>query len=84
MEKTGLSAGFHYRGRMSSNADKVKADKVKNSPEVPKVVVIKKTRTSLPKLFLRTVYWILILTILAVILYITAETFLTIYKHTAT
>jgi hypothetical protein len=60
------------------------SEKAKTAPPVPKVVVVKKTRTSLPKLFLRTVYWVLILSILAVVLYITADTVLTIYKHTAT
>jgi hypothetical protein len=64
---------------MSSNSEKAKAQAV-----APKVVVVKKTRTSLPKLFLRTVYWVLILTIISVVLYITADTVLTIYKHTAT
>jgi hypothetical protein len=60
------------------------SEKAKTAPAVPTVVVVKKTRTSLPKLFLRTVYWVLILSILSVVLYITADTFLTIYKHTAT
>ncbi len=60
------------------------SEKAKTAPAVPKVVVVKKTRTSLPKLFLRTVYWVLILSILSVVLYITADTVLTIYKHTAT
>jgi hypothetical protein len=64
---------------MSSNSEKAKT-----TAAPAKVVVVKKTRTSLPKLFLRTVYWVLILAILAVVLYITADTVLTIYKHTAT
>jgi hypothetical protein len=64
---------------MSSNSEKTKT-----TAAPAKVAVVKKTRTSLPKLFLRTVYWVLILAILAVVLYITADTVLTIYKHTAT
>ncbi len=55
----------------------------KQTAEPAKVVVVKKTRTSLSKLFLRTIYWVLIVLIISVVLYITAETVLTIYKHTA-
>lgn len=56
----------------------------KHTAEPAKVVVVKKTRTSLSKLFLRTIYWVLIVLIISVVLYISAETVLTIYKQTAT
>ena len=44
-------------------------------------VVVKKTRTSLLKLFLRTVYWVAIVGIVSAVLYISADTAMTIYKH---
>ncbi len=56
------------------------ADDLKN-PGITKRVIVRKVRTSPVKVFLRAVYWLLTLTILAVVLYISFEAGWLIYKN---
>lgn len=56
------------------------ADELKN-PGITKRVVVRKVRTSPVKVFLRVVYWLLTLTILAVVVYISFEAGWLIYKN---
>jgi|GEM_PF-2575208 len=68
---------------MSKAVDKAAekpAEDLKN-PGITKRVVVRKVRTSPVKLFLRAVYWLLTLTILAVVLYISFEAGWLIYKN---
>ncbi len=68
---------------MSKAADKPadkSADELKN-PGITKRVVVRKVRTSPVKVFLRAVYWLLTLTIVAVVLYISFEAGWLIYKN---
>ena len=53
------------------------------NPGITKKVVVKRTRTSPVKVFLRTVYWLITLSILAIVLYISFEAGWMIYKNTA-
>jgi hypothetical protein len=68
---------------MSKSADKP-ADKTNEdlrNPGITKRVVVRKVRTSPIKLFLRTVYWLITLAILAVVIYISFEAGWLIYKN---
>ena len=53
------------------------------NPGITKKVGVKRTRTSPVKVFLRTVYWLITLSILAIVLYISFEAGWMIYKNTA-
>ncbi len=52
------------------------------NPGITKKVVVKRTRTSPVKVFLRTVYWLITLSILAIVLYISFEAGWMVYKNT--
>ncbi len=68
---------------MSKSVDKPadKAAEDLKNPGITKRVVVRKVRTSPVKVFLRAVYWLLTLTILAVVLYISFEAGWLIYKN---
>ncbi len=61
---------------------KPQADEQRNSG-ITKKVVVKRTRTSPVKVFLRAVYWLIILSVVAIVLYISFEAGWMIYKNTA-
>ncbi len=53
------------------------------NPGITKKVAVRRTRTSLVKVFLRTVYWLITLAIIAIVLYISFEAGWMIYKNSA-
>ncbi len=53
------------------------------NPGITKKVAVKRTRTSPVKVFLRSVYWLITLAVIAIVLYISFEAGWMIYKNTA-
>lgn len=65
-----------------TDPQKPAAEEQRNSG-ITKKVVVKRTRTSPVKVFLRTVYWLITLAVIGIVLYISFEAGWMIYKNTA-
>lgn len=66
---------------MSKPTEKPNAAEAPANPGITKRVSVRKTRTSPVKVFLRAVYWLLILSVLAVVVYISFEAGWLIYSN---
>jgi len=59
------------------------ADQEQRNSGITKKVVVKRTRTSPVKVFLRAVYWLITLSVIGIVLYISFEAGWMIYKNTS-
>jgi len=66
---------------MSKTTEKPRSAEAPSNPGITKRVSVRKTRRSPVKVFLRVVYWLLILSVLAVVVYISLEAGWLIYSN---
>ncbi len=59
------------------------AEQEQRNSGITKKVVVKRTRTSPVKVFLRAVYWLITLSVIGIVLYISFEAGWMIYKNTS-
>jgi|JI7StandDraft_1071085.scaffolds.fasta_scaffold00653_8 hypothetical protein len=78
------AAGFSgVKDRVMTEPQQKPADGEHRNPGITKKVAIKRTRTSPVKVFLRTVYWLISLSVIGIVLYISFEAGWMIYKNMA-
>lgn len=65
---------------MAATPEKPTQDELRN-PGITKKIVVKRTRTSPVKVFLRTMYWLISLAVIGVVLYISFEVGMTVYNN---